>query len=111
MDRGNFPVKSAAVLVVARDIHYIPAGERSFSRVPQDGAMPLTGGWGSRNNLQGKASILIFLQSCVSYIWVQPTREAAPFGKQGDLRTALLKVRMQRETEARVKQNPVPLCA
>ena len=48
MDRGNFPAKSAALLAVARDIHYIPAEERSFSRVPQDGAMPLTRGVGKQ---------------------------------------------------------------
>lgn len=46
MDRGNFLWKSAVILAVLRNIHFIPLCE-SFSMGPQEGVVVFTGGWGA----------------------------------------------------------------
>lgn len=83
----------------------MPPGE-SFSGGPRVGLTLLTRGWGSRNNLKGKASILTFSQSRVSCIWVQPTLvKQLLLGNRG-LANGLLKLRKRRgdETEACVSR-------
>lgn len=87
MDRGNFPRKSAAILAVVRDIHYVLLAEIFHGVWRRSDAVRK--GVREAEKPQRKGIYFNVWQNCVSYP-MGPARswEVASIGKQGSLQRA-----------------------